>query len=49
MNLYFCQATSPFGVFGDYVWAVSRIAAELAFQNEHHCWPHFVRCERRAK
>ncbi len=49
MNLYYCQATSAFGIFGDHIWADSKLAAELAFQNLHHCWPHYVICERRAK
>jgi hypothetical protein len=48
MNLYYCQANGVFGRFGDYVWAKSRVDAELEFQNKHHSWPTSTRLERRA-
>jgi hypothetical protein len=48
MNLYYCQANGVFGRFGDYVWAKSRVDAELDFQLKHHAWPTTTRLERRA-
>lgn len=49
MNLYYCSATSCFGIFGDYVWARTRPEAESKFQRTHGVWPHFTKVERKAK
>lgn len=48
-NLYYLMANSPWGQFGDYFWAPSRVVAELMFQNRHHVWPTSARIERRGR
>ena len=49
MSLWHCTANGVFGRFGDYVLAVSREAARMAFQKLHGCTPTEIRLERRAK
>ena len=48
-SLYYCEANGVFGRFGDYVWAASRMDAELEFLNKHHARPTSTRLERKSK
>lgn len=47
-NLWLCYTfATPFGRFGDYVWAVTLRQARRAFFEKHGCWPITVVLERK--
>lgn len=49
MNLYLCTATSPIGLFSDYVLAKSRDEAIRAFRDLHGLIPNHIQLERKLK
>jgi hypothetical protein len=49
MNLYLCTATSPIGIFSDYVWAANRDQAVRKFYDAHGTIPHHIFLERKRK
>ena len=49
MSLYLCTATSPIGIFSDYIWAASRDQAIAKFRDTHGIIPHHIFLERKRK